>query len=134
MISHTERNLSILCYFKTYEIYLRIHYTMRNEGLFSVTELIVQRIPGVKYFPWVFSEFFFNHKHRFLFWVFSMSHLSLTQTAISIKYVKRNSIAQGVFNHSISLNYQFFMCNAWTTIIVSFLKTFFLWPNTLLGS
>ena len=95
---------------------------MRNEGLFSVTELIVQRIPGVKIFPISILKMFFNHKHYFVFWAFSMSHLSLTQTAVSIKYVKRSSIAQGVFNHSISLNSQFLMCNAWTTIIVSFLK------------
>ena len=95
---------------------------MRNEGLFSVTELIVQRISGVKIFPMSILRIFFNHKHCFVFWAFSMSHLSLTQTVISIKYVKRSSIAQGVFNHSISLNSQFLMCNAWATIIVSFLK------------
>ena len=57
-----------------------------------------------------------------MIWVFSVSHLSLTQTAVSIKYVKRSSIAQGVFSHGISLNSQFLMCNAWATIIVSFLK------------
>ena len=57
-----------------------------------------------------------------MIWVFSVSHLSLTQTAISIKYVKRSSIAQGVFKHCVSVNSQFFTCNAWATIIVSFLK------------
>ena len=87
-----------------------------------MTELIVQRISGVKIFPMSILRFFFNHKHCFVFWAFSMSHLSLTQTAISIKYVKRSSIAQGVFNHSISLNSQFLMFNAWATIIVSFSK------------
>ena len=95
---------------------------MRNEGLFSVTELIVQRIPGVKIFPMSIFRIFFNHKHCFVFWAFSMSHWSLTQTAICIKYVKSICKAQGVFNHSISLNSQFLMCNAWATIIVSFLK------------
>ena len=97
---------------------------MRNEGLFSVTELIVQRIPGVKIFPTSILRIFFNHKHCFVFWAFSMSHWSLTQTVISIKYVKRSSIAQGVFSHGISLNSPFLMCNAWATIIVSFLFYF----------
>ena len=108
---------------------------MRNEGLFSVTELIIQRIPGVKIFPMnILRIFFFNHKHCFVFGVFSMSHLSLIQTAISIKHIKKSSIAQAVFNHSISLNSQFFMCNAWATIIVSFLKIYFLYTYTLLIS
>ena len=71
---------------------------MRNEGLFSVTELIVQRIPGVKIFPMSILRIFFNHKHCIVFWAFSMSHLLLTQSEISFKYVKRSSIAQGVFN------------------------------------
>ena len=94
-----------------------------------MTEFIIQRIPGVKIFPMSILRIFFEPKHRFVIWVFSVLHLSLTQTAISIRYVKRSSIAQGVFNHSVSVNSQFFMCNAWASIIASFLKTYFLYTS-----
>ena len=85
-----------------------------------MTEFIVQRIPGVKIFPMSILRILFYPKLCFVIWVFSVSHLSLTQTAISIKFVQRSSIAQGVFNHSVSVNSQFFMCNAWASIIASF--------------
>ena len=101
---------------------------------YSLTELTVQGIPGIKIFSMSILRIFISHKPCFVFWALSMSHLSLTLTEISIKYVKRGSIAQGVFNHSISLNSQFPMCNAWATVTVSFLKTYFLNPNTLLIS
>ena len=94
-----------------------------------MTEFIIQRIPGVKIFPMSILRIFFEPKHRFVIWVFSVLHLSLTQTAISIRYVKRSSIAQGVFNYHISLNSQFLVCNAWATIIVSFFLNIFLIPK-----